>query len=93
LHEIKGPLDLLRRHHDIKCGIDFPAVECARQKATAPFTNTCRRHQRKKRWVSSVEDTGRRVRRSIVDSDDVVDEVPPLKYDPDFDPNYTPPVS
>ncbi|XP_048772651.2 von Willebrand factor D and EGF domain-containing protein-like [Ostrea edulis] len=91
-HEITNSKDPLSGHHDIKCGIDQPVVECAHQNATAPFTNTCRRHQRKKRWVTDIEDSSRRVRRSVMDSDDVVDEAPPLKYDPDFDPNYIPPV-
>lgn len=83
--------DLFSNFNAGNCSITTEAVLCSEKTTFQSFTSTCRRYQnRYKRDVNEMEFEHEIEKRSV-DNDDII-EVAPLTLDPNFDPNYIPPV-
>lgn len=73
------------------CSITTENILCSEKTTFQSFTSTCRRYQhRYKRDVNEM-DFEHQIEKRSVDSDDII-EVAPLTLDPNFDPNFIPPV-
>lgn len=70
-------------HHTADCSITTPAILCSQKNTTESFASTCNSFQNRFRRDGNFMNG---------DSDDVT-EVLPLTIDPDFDPNFIPPVN
>lgn len=90
-------LQELPDHHAVVCNITSSLVDCSQQQTPSLFLTTCNRvgHDGRKRRALSedgLNTRSKRVRRSTIDSDDVVD-FSPISYDPAFNTSFIPPVS
>lgn len=90
-------LQELPDHHAAVCNITTSLVDCSQQQTPSLFLTTCNRvgHDGRKRRALSEDGLNarsKRVRRSTIDSDDVVD-FSPITYDPAFNTSFIPPVS
>lgn len=90
-------LQELPDHHAAVCNITTSLVDCSQQQTPSFFLTTCNRvgHDGRKRRALSEDGLNarsKRVRRSTIDSDDVVD-FSPITYDPAFNTSFIPPVS
>lgn len=78
--------------NEANCSITTEAITCSEKTTFQGFTSTCRRYQnRYKRDVNEMEFEHEIEKRSV-DNDDII-EVAPLTLDPNFDPNFIPPVN
>lgn len=92
-----NPIQELPDHHAAVCNITSSLVDCSQQQTPSLFLTTCNRvghGGRKRRALSEdgLNTRSKRVRRSTIDSDDVVDFAP-ISYDPAFNTSFIPPVS
>lgn len=88
--------DLLKNlpdHHAAVCNITTSLVDCSQQQSTASFLTTCTKAGGNKQtlYKDGLSEKSKGVRRSVYDSDDVID-FEPLKYDPSYSFTYTPQV-
>lgn len=88
--------DLLKNlpdHHAAVCNITTSLVDCSQQQTTASFLTTCTKAGGNKQtlYKDGLSEKSKGVRRSVYDSDDVID-FEPLKYDPSYSFTYTPQI-
>ncbi|XP_061195273.1 von Willebrand factor D and EGF domain-containing protein-like [Saccostrea echinata] len=88
---ISNYTDPLSNHYTANCSIATPALICSQKTTSGSFTSTCESYQnRHKREAGDMDFSHQRFRKSV-DTDDII-ETPPLALDPQFDPNFNPPV-
>lgn len=80
--EVQSNEQSISGHHTADCSLTTPAILCSQKTTTESFASTCNSFQNRFRRDGSFMNG---------DSDDVT-EVLPLTIDPDFDPNFIPPV-
>lgn len=74
-----GPNDDIAEFVDVHCNLTAPVIQC--KNTRTPLAQTLHNVCHRERQTRDAEDT-----------DDIIEDTP-LTYDPNFDPNYLPPVN
>lgn len=79
-------------HYTANCSIATETVLCSKGTTVQSLRNTCDRHQNRYKREANDMDFEHHIKTRSLDSDDTI-EPQPLIIDPNFDPNFIPPVN
>lgn len=89
--ESTGAIQSISNRSSANCYIATETVLCSEKTTRQSLKNTCKQHQQRYKRCANEMDIGYHIERSRVESDDTIASQP-LTIDPNFDPNFIPPV-
>lgn len=89
--EPTGAIQSISNYYAANCYKATETVLCSEKTTTQSFKNTCKQNQNRNKRDANEMDFQQHIERRSVDSDDTI-AYQPLAIDPNFDPNFIPPV-